>query len=134
MHRARKRIEGLDRGLPDLEYAQAVAEEVLPLDAERRIEMEVWLALSVGSLNDRELQNMCATSDQALQRLCVRLVERLHYGAVGGGKEASAELEARRLHALLDGLALQLIRQTAESPATWACEVVRAHLRGLLTN
>lgn len=107
-------------------YAERALAEVLPLDDQRRLEMEVWLALSIGSLSDAELRRECAENDAALAGLCRRLME-----GVARDVGMSADLagyEASRLHALVDGLALQLVRQGPEEGCGWATDVVHRHL------
>jgi AcrR family transcriptional regulator len=79
--------------------------ELLPLDEERRAENEVWLAFAGRALVDPELRDRHEEVDEELRRACLRALEELS----GGGRlrpGLDLELEAERLHGLLDGLAL----------------------------
>jgi AcrR family transcriptional regulator len=81
------------------ETAQRLLEEVLPLDAERHAEMQVWLAFTARSLVEPELRELRDRAHAGLRGLCATAVELL------GGGAADAE----RVHALIDGLALHAV-------------------------
>jgi hypothetical protein len=74
---------------------------VLPLDAERRAEMQVWLAFTMRSLTDPELRPLRDAAHSGLRTLCRDVAVVL--GA------ADPEREGQRLHAFIDGLALHAI-------------------------
>jgi AcrR family transcriptional regulator len=80
-------------------------EQVLPLDDERRTEMEVWLAFWADAQTDPGLRAQRGQTQMSL-RLFVR--ESLDALAQAGRlrPELSLEAETTRLHALIDGLAL----------------------------
>lgn len=128
--RAGERIRALQPLADPLAQAEQVLAQVLPLDGQRRLEMEVWLALSVGSLSDPELREECHENDAALAALCLRLMRELAEGELGAALDP--EREASRLHALIDGLALQLIRQGADESCQWAVDVLHHHLLRLV--
>jgi AcrR family transcriptional regulator len=86
------------------ESARRTLHEVLPLDAERRAEMQVWLAFTMRSLVDRDLRELRETSHQGLRGLCRTAAELL------GSTDAA---DAERLHALVDGLALHAVLDPA---------------------
>ena len=114
--RAGERVDEL-REVPDpLERVQAVAAQLLPLDAQRRAEMEVYLALFTAANADAEL-----VFGQDLVHLS---------GGLLAG-DADRELEARRLHAVIDGLAAHLIYEPADADPEWARQVLVRHLRAL---
>jgi AcrR family transcriptional regulator len=73
--------------------------ELLPLDEERRAENEVWLAFTGRALVDLDLRARHAELHDAQRSACLRAAVAL------GAHEP--ELEAERLHALVDGLAVQ---------------------------
>ena len=66
--------------------------QTLPLDAERRAEVEVWLAFTARALVDPELRALRDAAHAGLRGLCV--------------DAAGSERGADRLHALVDGLAV----------------------------
>jgi AcrR family transcriptional regulator len=87
---------------PDLhESARRALQEVLPLDDERRAEMQVWLAFTMRSLTDPELRPLRDEAHSGLRTLCRDVV-----AALGA---ADPEREGQRLHAFVDGLALHAI-------------------------
>ena len=71
--------------------------QVLPLDPERRAEMQVWLAFTMQALVDPSLRELRDRAHAELRGLCGRAVDQ-HAGA-----------EAERLHAFVDGLALHAV-------------------------
>ncbi len=105
--------------------AQAVAilSELLPLDAQRRAEMEVDLALVAEAPALPRLAAIRDETHHALAGLCARTVEQL-----SGRPDDTA---ARRLHVLLDGLALHLLARDADEDAGWAIALLTAELESL---
>jgi AcrR family transcriptional regulator len=89
---------------PRAQVEQAL-HELLPLDAERRAENEVWLAFTARALVDRELRARHREVDQSLRRVCTWAVETLA-GKGKGRAKVDVATESARLHALMDGLAL----------------------------
>ncbi|MET8178314.1 TetR family transcriptional regulator C-terminal domain-containing protein [Streptomyces sp. NPDC005336] len=83
--------------------AERVLAELLPMDAERQAENEVWLAFTARTLVDSELRSLSDEGYELLREGCRRLVRDL----AGDGPSATAVAgEADRLHALVDGLAV----------------------------
>jgi AcrR family transcriptional regulator len=76
-------------------------QQVLPLDAERRAEMQVWLAFTMRSLVDPDLAELRERAHAGLRDVCRQAVAALRL--------EPAEQEAQRLHALIDGLALHAV-------------------------
>ena len=113
------------RGVTDV---ADLLEELLPLDAQRRAEAEVWLALSAAARTDRELRAITEQSHRGLRRLCERSV-RFVIGE--GGARRDVVLETDRLHALLDGLALHGTMHPRLMPRTRIRTALRAHLAEL---
>lgn len=98
--------------------------ELLPLDAQRRMEMEVFLALGSLALSDPELRRAHQQAHAELGRLCAQLVVAL-------GHAEQVDDEGPRVHALLDGLSLHLVRQPVGEDVDWAVDVLRGHLASL---
>jgi AcrR family transcriptional regulator len=92
--RVRARVAALDD-------PAALLHQVLPLDDERRAEMQVWLAFTMRALVDPRLRELRDEAHAGLRGLCRRVVDAL------GAPEP--EREAERLHALVDGLALHAV-------------------------
>ena len=105
-------------------------EETLPLDAERRAEAEVWLALTARALVDPRLAELRDRSAADLRALCVQVVQALT--ATGQGRaELDLDLEAERLYAVLDGLAVHAVTRPSALPPDRAREVLATHLAAL---
>lgn len=98
--------------------ARAVLLELLPLDDERRVEMEVSLALGAMAATDRALWQAHQRTHLAVREACARAIDLL-------GADAR---EVAGLHALIDGLALHLVRQSHDAGDDWALVALDAYL------
>lgn len=123
--RTRERIDALPTGLPPRERAHRILLELLPLDDERVIELDVYLALGNAALTDAELR---PALDRVVAEMRVWSEEVL--GLVGV-PESDREYEACRLHALIDGLAMHVVRLAPGEPGDWAIDVLDRHLDGI---
>jgi DNA-binding transcriptional regulator YbjK len=119
LERLLERVDAVDVGAPG--GARAVLAQLLPLDAERRTEMEVYLALGTAAMTDPSLREGHRASQDAIHDVCARALAAL----VG---RTPAEIEVRELQALVDGLALHVVRQEPGDDASWALDVLDAHL------
>jgi AcrR family transcriptional regulator len=130
VERIESRIAALGRAADPRQAVEQVLYELLPLDDERRAENEVWLAFTARALIDPELRVQHAEVHDALHRACASAVETLAAAGRANAGTATA-LQAERLHALTDGLAVH----TALRPDLMAPEhivaVVRLHLDAL---
>jgi DNA-binding transcriptional regulator YbjK len=97
---------------------RAILLELLPLDAQRAMEMEVSLALGAMATTDRDLWQAHQRTHLAIREACARAAELLGIGPqeLGG------------LHALIDGLALHLVRQAPDAGTAWAVEALDRYL------
>lgn len=131
MGRARGRIEALDlSAYGPRRVVEAVLGEVLPLDAERRAEGEVWLALTGRALVDPTLRALRDESYDLLQGLCQQLVGVLvESGAAPAGLDLG--LEAERLYAVVDGLSVHAVVRPERAPAAVVVAVLTQHLDSL---
>ena len=104
--------------------------ELLPLDAERLAEAEVWLAFSAAARLRPELAAE-ATKVHTGTRALVRRV--LTEAARGGNliKKLDIELETERLASLLDGLAMAATYQPEQTTPELMRRVLRRHLEAL---
>ncbi|SEL91895.1 TetR/AcrR family transcriptional regulator [Streptacidiphilus jiangxiensis] len=98
--------------------------ELLPLDAERRAEAEVWLAFSTRAQVDPTLRALRDTSYDLLEALCGRLVEAVAPGA--------QDVEVERLYALIDGLVLHAVMRPDRATPELLRTVVDRHLEELV--
>ena len=120
--RARARVRALQPAADPRATAERLLQELVPLDDERRAEAEVWLALvdpGQRAIHQRihdELNGACATALTLL--------------ADAGLTPANLDipLEATRLHALLDGLAVHAVMRPEQVPPERIRAVIARHL------
>jgi len=98
--------------------ARAILLELLPLDDERRVEMEVSLALGAMAMTDHALWEAHQHTHRAVRAACARAIE-----LIGGDPR-----DVDGTHALIDGLALHLVRQSPLDGTDWAKRALDAHL------
>jgi AcrR family transcriptional regulator len=98
--RATERIQRLEPAGTPREQVGAVLAEAMPLDEERRIEATISFSFLTLGLGDPALARVQRQQYAALYELCRHLAAQL----TPGGERA-----ARRLHALVDGLSVQLL-------------------------
>ena len=132
-NRFRRRIESLEPCETVRATISTYLEQMLPLDDDRRVEMEVFLAIGTLALTDPALRPAYDAAHAGLAHLCEAAVGQLVRSGEGYAA-TDLTMEARRLHALVDGLALHLVRQPPGTPTGWAGDVLEAHLDSLRTH
>jgi AcrR family transcriptional regulator len=113
IERIDQRVQALEPVGDVRERVERILAELLPFDESRRTENEVWLAFTARALVDPELRALRDEGYDLLHDACRRMIGTLAepdaYGAGardGAGKGLDLDLEAERLYALLDGLAV----------------------------
>uniref|UniRef100_A0A942SY27 TetR family transcriptional regulator C-terminal domain-containing protein n=1 Tax=Neobacillus citreus TaxID=2833578 RepID=A0A942SY27_9BACI len=87
-------------------YALDLLAQVLPLDAERTTEILAQVQLGVLSRTDGDLARSARRLNDGVRRVCAHALQVLHDdGSLGAGRDLADE--ADRLHALVDGLAVE---------------------------
>ncbi|MFD7660172.1 TetR/AcrR family transcriptional regulator [Actinosynnema sp. NPDC059797] len=118
--------------LPGPERARLVLEELLPLDADRRVEVDVWLACLARARVDGamdELRRAAWAGERHLCRLAVALCRGVAPPEVIGDElDERLERHARRLHVVVDGLTLQAAMFPDRFPVDELREVLCAEL------
>lgn len=99
--RVTQRIDELPLPRSGTAAAVELLSQVLPLDPERRAEMQVWLAFTSRSFVDARLRDLRSRAHAGLRALCAEAIDML-------GVRPTTE-DAERLHAFVDGLALHAI-------------------------
>jgi AcrR family transcriptional regulator len=128
MDRIEARVAALEPADDPRERADMVLAELLPLDAERRAENNVWLAYTARAVVDPDLHALQNESYDKLLDCCRYLVQEL----VGDGLTASeVEVEAERLHALIDGLAVHAATHPERNGPERIRSIMGRHLDGL---
>jgi AcrR family transcriptional regulator len=90
---------------PSVERVLSTLGEVLPLDAERTTDAQVWLALSTASRSDPTLRRVADEAHRGLRRLAGSAIDQLaETGLLRADLDVESEVD--RLHALIDGLAV----------------------------
>ena len=130
VERIEERIAALDRASDPREAVEQVLHELLPLDDERRAENEVWLAFTARALIDPELRAQHNEVYSTLHQACASALETLAAAGRVSASEATA-LQAERLHALTDGLAVHTALRPDLMPPEQIVAVVRLHLDAL---
>lgn len=125
-----ERLQGTD---DRLEVAIDMLAEVLPLDAERRREVVVWLAFVNAARTHPSLRSH---ADEVYKDL-ITLATRIFEGGRRSGRlapDVDVALEARRLCALLDGLSMDAILHPSQMDPETALAILRRHLTSLLVH
>jgi AcrR family transcriptional regulator len=109
------RAAGSGRGR---ESARAILLELLPLDAERAIEMEVTVSFLALALTDPSLRQADEQTRAAVRRVCEKALSYLD----------TPDYVVDLTHAVIDGLALHLLGQGEDRDTTWATKALDTHL------
>ncbi|MFF9213087.1 MULTISPECIES: TetR/AcrR family transcriptional regulator [unclassified Streptomyces] len=127
--RVRARVQALEPQPDAGATVLRAVEELLPLDAERRAEAEVWLAFTVRAQTDPALRALRDTSYELLQDLCHRLVEALRQD--DRGTDPDLRVEGERLYALIDGLVVHCVIRPDRATPSLMRDVIARHLSEL---
>ncbi|HIV57539.1 MAG TPA: TetR family transcriptional regulator C-terminal domain-containing protein [Candidatus Stackebrandtia faecavium] len=130
--RAQSRVERLPPVSHPVAGVIAVASELLPLDIERRAEMEVYLALFTAAHADPDLRPSRDRAHAAMRGGAAWMIDQLDNGT-DLAPNCDRDLEARRLHAVIDGVASLLVAESADADPQWGLDVVVRHIRSLAT-
>ncbi|MFI5690869.1 TetR/AcrR family transcriptional regulator [Kribbella sp. NPDC051586] len=109
-------------------------DEVLPIDAERRAEFDVWLAFMAQARAESgagALQELLDKVHNELRQLCETLLRSLaDAGVLKDGLDLRREVEI--LHALLDGLALHAAIQPERTTPARLRQLMRHQIESLM--
>lgn len=129
----RQRFDALDaaRGGAITEATPVeILEQLLPLDANRRVESEAWLALVSNAHIGAELRKQRREVDGLIRYVVQTVIRQLDdLGRLAVHRDP--DLETGRLHALLDGLVAQGIADPPGITPTDIRAVLRQHLDDL---
>lgn len=105
--------------------------ELMPLDDERSIEAEVWLAFSVKAVTHPELQLL---QEEVHNAMYDGFSKAINYLAARGMLKEGADqrVEAMKLHALVDGLVLHYTTRPDQVAREDLVHLVSSHLHSLL--
>ncbi|WP_371794237.1 TetR/AcrR family transcriptional regulator [Streptomyces sp. NBC_01718] len=109
---------------------QAHLEQLLPLDDQRRLESEAWFALVALARGDVSAAQRRTEVDELIRGAVESAVAALEeLGTLGAGRMRAAE--TARLHALLDGMVVQLLARPARLSPQQARDMLVHHLADL---
>jgi len=128
VQRATDRIRGLPPAADPVTHAENIVRELLPLSPDSRAELEVNIALIAETPALPELADVRDAATAELFAACLHIVAGLQ-----GGPRPTQDPIARRLHALIDGVALHLLMQPADADTTWATKIMNAEIRHIVT-
>lgn len=128
--RVHQRIAGIEF-TGDLRVdARLLAEQFVPLDDDRRGEMDVWQAFAVAARTDPALAEVRDRTDREMYDGFRRTTQALaDAGHLVAG--ASVDVEAMRLHALVDGLAAHAVNHPHRITPAQVRAVLDAHFASL---
>lgn len=127
--RVTDRISGMSPQQPMRRAVEEYFAQLLPLDGERRVEMEVFLSVGILALTDPVLRPAYGRAHHDLREGCRQMLALLATDPAYSALDPDSE--TARTHALIDGLALHLIRQPADESTTWATDELARHLDSL---
>jgi AcrR family transcriptional regulator len=129
-NRIRSVYAGMQEATP--EAIQEHLEQFLPLDAPRRLESEVWFALVTLAHTDPRAATRRTQIDDMIRDSVHSIV--LTLGELGRlAKHRDVTVETQRLHALLDGLVIQLLADPPRLGTEEARAVIARHMADLAT-
>lgn len=130
VHRVEARLLPQWDALTGERGALTIVEQFLPVDEDRRIETEVYLAFIGRAYVDPALRTIRDSADARTHAALRHALELLAAaGALAPGRRIAAETD--RLHALVDGLAMHGALLPERCPPAYQRRVLRAHLRDL---
>ena len=110
--------------------ARVLVNQFVPLDDTRRVEMDVWQSFVVAARTDPTLAEVRDRSDEAVYDAMLQVTTALQDAGILHG--ASVEVEAMRLHALVDGLAAHGVNHPRRMDAARIGAVLDAHIDALV--
>ncbi len=122
LQRATERVLAVQRTDDPEIYALRVVEQLLPLTADSRAELEVNLALAAESTAVPGLVTFKDEAHEQLGEVALRMAELL---ADSTRESQDVRVCAQRLHALIDGLAFHLLHRSINEDPAWAVNILR---------
>ncbi|WP_461171203.1 TetR/AcrR family transcriptional regulator [Arthrobacter sp. Z1-15] len=126
IERVTERIRSVQPSGDSITDATTILMHLVPTDAQSRSEMEINVALVAESGADPNLIKIRAQAKGDLAGLCEALLVRLRPDA----PSARVAARARKVHALVDGLAFHLVQSPTDADNQWVEEIIRNELEG----
>src|SRR5690625_3323148 len=125
-----KRLKGRKYSGNPLEFVTEGIYEVLPVDEERRIEVEVWLAFSAKVLVDTTLRELSNKVYNDMHQGLENVVYALQLLKLAKD-ELDLAMEVNRLHALVDGMAMHHLLNPEQFTQEKMTQTLQYHLQSL---
>ncbi|HEV3398819.1 MAG TPA: TetR family transcriptional regulator C-terminal domain-containing protein [Actinomycetes bacterium] len=125
--RARARVRAIEPADDPRETAERLLQELVPLDEERRAEAEVWVAFTGHALVAPDLLAIHRRIHDELNGACATAITLLTDAGLAPG-DLDVALEAARLQAILDGLAVHAVMNPERMPPAQITAVIAHHL------
>lgn len=122
------RLRQRPRGTSARDRARTAIQEILPVDEERRAEAAVWFAFAGRSFARTQIAHQHRNVFDGTRELCDQVMQDLAF-ASELAPDRDTDREARRLHALIDGLVIQVL--IGRLPENEALDVVDDHLAAI---
>jgi AcrR family transcriptional regulator len=129
--RIKERIEKLDLNGDPRQDIEKIIAELVPLDEERLAECEVWLAFTARALFDENLRIHSKEVHHSLYILFRQIIDSLIRLKLTR-QDVDAELETKRLHALVDGLVVHGVTRAQSFTPEDITRIVSYHLDRIL--
>lgn len=110
----------------------SVIRELLPLDSERRAEMEVNIALIAETPGNDQIRQARDESYEVLRDVCRSMIVHLHQAELTT-PELDIEAATTALHGLIDGLAIHLLINPDPAFERQALQMIEASIDGLIS-
>lgn len=130
IERVEKRIEAMDGEGPVLMNLKRLLLQFLPVDEERTMEMEVWLSFQAKALIYPELRALSDKMHDGIYTAAAFVVNTLLEQKLAK-PGLDADMEAEKLYALVDGLAMHRMMRPDRLPAERLESIIDQHLQGL---
>lgn len=114
--RIEKRIEALPADLHGRPWGRAALRALLPLNPQRRQEVTATLYIAASGLHDPVLRTAWKLVDDVVRDTCVRALDAM------GLDDGQAQLD--QLHAVIDGLARQMVMHADQRSPDWGVAVL----------
>lgn len=112
------------------ESAKRTLKFLLPIDEERRMEMEVWYAFTAKSLHDPELGSLSDQMYDGIYKISRMAIDKLVQANLLK-PDVDIEMETERLFAMVDGLAVHCILKPDQTTPTLIDSVITHHLESI---
>lgn len=128
--RVQQRVEALQMNESVLQNMKNLLLQFLPLDEDRKIEMEVWFSFTAKVLVYPELKKLSDQMHQGMYMSAQYVIQELQTQGLTD-PDMDAGVETEKLYALIDGLAIHMLMQPERLTAERVEQVIEQHLNML---